>query len=478
MATQFDWLDSGEGTQADTDTLLIQKLTAELGLDKHEMLAEMARQAEIERGKGILGRLGKDQAQGEGTKGKGTKDGASAGEKGDHARANLIRRIREMKFFSLDETDYKLKRADWLQYVCWQPSVSAEVKRQNNCLSSSDENPVDSLLLSAFEFLDVNEAGAANKILEDAATAHVRKVRGYLTELSEKTPKAPHAQREAAVESILRQAALRQESNTEATSKGDRPDEPQQYNQAKVEEYLQNADPLKQNLVKSYYTLRLLRSRECKTKMIQALNFFRGVQKRLAHDVREFYSRERALGGQKVEETLVGPQFGKDEHGNLKAKKCGTQGPGNVNANRINRDLEGGDHTLIGPDGEPRSDPISLKGYKFNKCFNPLLSSTCPCLPRFHTTFGRPSLYEEVSQEFERKGHVGGGWRHEARPIVAYKDRLVFKAHSENVLDCEIAVLDEHGIRVVYEEALNDMLQLEEEMMKVGSHFLNKAEML
>ena len=36
---QFDRIDSGEGTQADTDILLIQKLTTELGLDKHEMLA-------------------------------------------------------------------------------------------------------------------------------------------------------------------------------------------------------------------------------------------------------------------------------------------------------------------------------------------------------------------------------------------------------------------------------------------------------
>ena len=39
LAMQFDWIDSGEGTLADTDILLIQKLTTELGLDKHEMLA-------------------------------------------------------------------------------------------------------------------------------------------------------------------------------------------------------------------------------------------------------------------------------------------------------------------------------------------------------------------------------------------------------------------------------------------------------
>lgn len=196
---QFDWIDSGEGTQLDTDMLLIQKLTSELGLDKHEMLAEMAKQAEIERGKSILGQLGKDQKSGEGAKS--TDPGV------DQARTNLIRRIKEMKFFSLDETDYKLQKADWLDYVCWQPAVDSEVKKQNNWLSSAQENPVDSLLQSAFEFVDVNEAGAANKILEDAATAHVRKVRGYFSDMSQKTVKQPHTSASTAAEAILRAAA-------------------------------------------------------------------------------------------------------------------------------------------------------------------------------------------------------------------------------------------------------------------------------
>ena len=43
LMMQFDWHDSGEGTQADTDILLIQKLSNELSLDKNEMLSEMAR---------------------------------------------------------------------------------------------------------------------------------------------------------------------------------------------------------------------------------------------------------------------------------------------------------------------------------------------------------------------------------------------------------------------------------------------------
>ena len=113
---------------------------------------------------------------------------------------------------------------------------------------------------------------------------------------------------------------------------------------------------------------------------------------------------------------------------------------------------------LVGPDGSRRKDPISLKGYKFNKLFNPALNSTCPSLPRFHTTFGRPSLYEEVSQELERKGNDVSAWRQEARPIVAYKDRLIFKQDKSDPLKSEIAVLEEHGLRIVFEETLHDVL--------------------
>lgn len=125
---QYDYLDTGEGTQADTDILLIQKLTSELGLDKKEMLAEIAKQAEIERNKSILGKIGKDQPQAESSQG-GQGSGSGEDKSEDIARTNLIRRIKEMRFFSLNETDYSLKRADWLKYVCWEPCVPEIIQK-------------------------------------------------------------------------------------------------------------------------------------------------------------------------------------------------------------------------------------------------------------------------------------------------------------------------------------------------------------
>lgn len=40
----------------------------------------------------------------------------------------------------------------------------------------------------------------------------------------------------------------------------------------------------------------------------------------------------------------------------------------------------------------------------------------------------------------------------------------------------EIYVTNEYGMRVVYYEALNDMTELEEELTKIGSYFINKYE--
>ena len=48
-----------------------------------------------------------------------------------------------------------------------------------------------------------------------------------------------------------------------------------------------------QHLLVSYFTLRYMKSRDCKTKILYALNFCRAVQKRLCLDLREFGTRER-----------------------------------------------------------------------------------------------------------------------------------------------------------------------------------------
>lgn len=40
----------------------------------------------------------------------------------------------------------------------------------------------------------------------------------------------------------------------------------------------------------------------------------------------------------------------------------------------------------------------------------------------------------------------------------------------------EIYVTNEYGMRIVYYEALNDLSELEEELTKIGSYYINKYE--
>jgi len=50
----------------------------------------------------------------------------------------------------------KLRRADWLEYVCFQPNISEALKQQNHLLSTAD-NAVDNLLKGAFDVTDVHD---------------------------------------------------------------------------------------------------------------------------------------------------------------------------------------------------------------------------------------------------------------------------------------------------------------------------------
>jgi hypothetical protein len=41
----------------------------------------------------------------------------------EYARQDLLKKIRGIEFFSLDETKVKLRQADWLEYVAFEPNV-------------------------------------------------------------------------------------------------------------------------------------------------------------------------------------------------------------------------------------------------------------------------------------------------------------------------------------------------------------------
>ncbi len=75
---------------------------------------------------------------------------------------------------------------------------------------------------------------------------------------------------------------------------------------------MQLADPIPTHLIKSYYSIRLLKSREAKIKLLHVLNCFRSLQKRIALDLKENFSRnKKQITPNDCE--LIAPQFEKNE---------------------------------------------------------------------------------------------------------------------------------------------------------------------
>ena len=45
------------------------------------------------------------------------------------------KKYENIEFFTVDETDYKLKKADWLDAVCFRANVPEYIKRQSHYLN-------------------------------------------------------------------------------------------------------------------------------------------------------------------------------------------------------------------------------------------------------------------------------------------------------------------------------------------------------
>ena len=129
--------------------------------EKQRAVRDIKFQQSQESKKSIIGRINAEELRG--------KDGQANKRLEDLQRENHV----SQQFFSLEPTQYKLKPADWLNHVVIEGVVSETIKRQSHYLNTVEQ--YDSLLESAFNFLDVNEASAVNRILEESAQSHVQR---------------------------------------------------------------------------------------------------------------------------------------------------------------------------------------------------------------------------------------------------------------------------------------------------------------
>ena len=182
------------------------------------------------------------------------------------------------------------------------------------------------------------------------------------------------------------------------------------------------------HLVQSHNTLRYMQSRDNKIKVLYSLNYFRSIQKRLMLDLREFGTRERVLGD--VADPLIPPEEAEAqivdtlnmmlsntnqamraaEQRKLQEEMEGSEigsSPGKSSKSLLN----GSDTQYVIIDKarieelEKQKDTsgialVDLKSTRLKGKFHEKHLSTCPVMPRFHSTFGEPS---EVAGEFVEK---------------------------------------------------------------------------
>ena len=140
-------------------------------------------------------------------------------------------------------------------------------------------------------------------------------------------------------------------------------------------------------------------------------------------------------------------------------------GPGQICAVNLHRQLDSSEHDPV------VTDPVTINCYKYRGLFNAQTLSTSPMLPKYHRTFGRKNLYESVSAEIDRKTVIRSSA--EMQSLMVKRDRIIVEEEKQHV-----RVLNEFAQPIIYSEAITEMVALEEELIKIGSYFINQHEYL
>lgn len=101
------------------------------------------------------------------------------------------------------------------------------------------------------------------------------------------------------------------------------------------------------------------------------------------------------------------------------------------------------------------------------------LYSTCPTIPRFHATFGQSVDRQEISKEMEQGQKNEDQRRIESKKFLGRIDKIY--KHEKTDLNL---VKDDFGIHVFYDATFLDMRSMEQELLKICSFYINKAEPL
>jgi len=121
---------------------------------------------------------------------------------------------------------------------------------------------------------------------------------------------------------------------------------------------------------------------------------------------------------------------------------------------------------------EKMRDMASFRSYKIHGLFNNKVFSTCPGYHRYHASNGEPLTRQPQAEELDKKA--------QNKSMSEQGIKLMGRCDTIEINETlkEVYVRDDFGIYVMYDSALQDMKFFEETLLKIGSYFIHRAEVL
>ncbi|CDW75700.1 UNKNOWN [Stylonychia lemnae] len=387
--------------------------------------------------------------------------------------------IPELKKNFQDIIVIRLKKCYWLHEVLLRPRVDETMRRQNAFFSF--EYAPDLLLQSIQDFTEINDISSINTIYNDLTNIYNQVVQNQEKMIDDfeqivKTSLVTDQQAKKLLDHFKEALKIHTQENKHLNRMKNEESSQEQKVLVSKNSILR---VLPKHYIQSMYTLRHMKIRDTKTKLLYALNFFRAVQKRLTLDLREFVGREvvsQNVDSQPPQEAIYTGKSSQIISGNINYSFKQTDKTLDKNEPKIEpqlkdeNDVEDNEH-----DEDQQFDKTNLldvKKWKYNGQFHNHMLNTCPIIPQFHSTHGEPLQDKFTQQDFTDSKSTTK--THVTRKSSSYLTRMdFFKVNEESK---EIFVIDDYGMYILYDCSLDDMVQLDKEILKIGTYFIKKNE--
>lgn len=325
-----------------------------------------------------------------------------------------------------------IKPARWIKYLCIHPKVDNRSIQMKKTLDNLGH--VDSLLKFELELIEIVDMNTLNRLIDDYTQTIKSRVRNTIRIVATSKEEKLYSGLREMVRNIVNS------QNTEGSNTNNNQSNMNSGNNMLNlnplspttiinDEYAEKVDG---DLLKYYLTLRFLKLRDYKFYILNLLNYFRYVQKKFAIDLYKIENKN----WKKSEDYL-----------HLTEHLSGTLNTGILfpqNAHNSEQDI----YETCNQANENLKKLISQLPLSEYTKTNPVI----PSLEHF----------TECKKEFNEFTRV---LLDEIDETVEYSDKL-------------IRIKDNKGNYIIYEATLSDMKQLEEDLSKLGTHFITRREEL